>query len=161
MKSITVDFYLHKYAFVHGKYETTFFINEVQKFILLVIGYKIVKAFIQTSHFRRRLLAKVKETINQKPQSSPRDGLRFIDIWPQKSIRDLTPSGIFAQRNDFSGFLGIYTKNRANICQWKASTSSGSWADFFFKDARPSICRDFFSLFVGFKLKSTRFFPVG
>ena len=35
--------------------------SEVKKFILLVIGYKIVKAVIQNNHFRRRLHVKDKK----------------------------------------------------------------------------------------------------
>ena len=72
----------------------------------------------QTAIFQDCLHVKTK-IINHKSQSSPIDGLRFMDICPQKSLLDLTPSGIFAQWNNFWGFLGITTENLAKICQWK------------------------------------------
>ena len=74
----------------------------------------------QAAIFKDSLHVKTK-IINHKSQSSRRDGLRFMDIWPQKLLSDLTPYGIFAQWNTFLRFLLKYTKNGLEICQWKTA----------------------------------------
>ena len=61
------------------------------------------KISTQAALFKDCLHVKIK-IINHKSQSSPIDGLRFMDICPQKSFLDLKPSGIFAQWITFRDF---------------------------------------------------------